>query len=757
MPTVIDELIVELKLDPKGFDEGQKKAVSDLRRFEKEATNSSKKVATSTDTMTQAFGLLQGRLLAIAGLITGGMGLSSFIDHITKLTAHTGYLATSLGVTSKELGKWESAGASVGASAGEIAAGFAAIQKSMASMQLTGQSALHAFAQATHQAGQGPAVELYNPDGSWRSPTDILVGTSRWAQAQPNKAVASQMLSQTGMSQGMINMLLLGPEELKKRLKEYEKFAPSTEDTKRFQDLQQAIAKTSASAEKLGRSIVALFSPGLIKFMESLTRIVEAFQGKGAIAGLKTLNDEASAGVGEGVNAVVGAAKDADQTIGKATTSGGIWNRVKSWWTGKPVEEPTTNPNIQWHNPFAKKDAATVPPSGDGPQGDGSSQPTSEETPAKKSGAVPTTGWWTPERKQQSVDYLVKHADLPEVSARAMVARWAGVESTQKGASEVNSIGAQGIAQWLGPRQNGYKLGDLDSQLAKVVRELKGEDPTSRKAYRTLMGATNAREAAIGASQYERAEGYNGTYDNFVGKTMRHMPDIPGGDPRLVAERNERAKNLPIVNGNPVQSGEGVANFMRGPLPGNDELVTVKTEGGKSVRVNKQSAPYFLGFLNDLEKAGAPINSIGGHNVRPIAGSNKWSQHAYGNAIDVNMTGRNVTTGGLKKWADDNPEKLAEIEKRYGMVSGAKWRNPDFGHWEWGGAMRGLQLGARGAMMRGGPTTTTTNSNNRSHQTTIGDIHVTAPPGADAVGYGSSIKQELMRNDNVMNSNTGLL
>jgi hypothetical protein len=131
--------------------------------------------------------------------------------------------------------------------------------------------------------------------------------------------------------------------------------------------------------------------------------------------------------------------------------------------------------------------------------------------------------------------------------------------------------------------------------------------------------------------------------------------------------------------------GGGRANLMTGPLPGADQLTRITTKGGVSATVNKDSAPYMLGFLNYLEAHGAPIREVGGESVRHIAGSSRWSQHAYGNAIDINQIGRNVTTGGLAEWARKNQAVLEEAERKYHMVGGWRWRNPDFGHWEYGG------------------------------------------------------------------------
>jgi rare lipoprotein A len=127
------------------------------------------------------------------------------------------------------------------------------------------------------------------------------------------------------------------------------------------------------------------------------------------------------------------------------------------------------------------------------------------------------------------------------------------------------------------------------------------------------------------------------------------------------------------------------ANYMHGPLPGAQDLTWVQTPGGKRVRVNKESAEAFHGFLGELEAGGAPIHSLGGHNQRRIAGSGHWSQHAYGNAIDINQQSRDVVDRDFAQWARAHPNELRGAINRWGIISGGDWRNPDFGHFEWGG------------------------------------------------------------------------
>lgn len=130
----------------------------------------------------------------------------------------------------------------------------------------------------------------------------------------------------------------------------------------------------------------------------------------------------------------------------------------------------------------------------------------------------------------------------------------------------------------------------------------------------------------------------------------------------------------------------GTANYMRGQHGGvGQNMTTIGTASGKRVMVNRAAAPAFKGFLDEIEGAGAPIRSIGGYNPRFIAGTRRLSQHAFGNAIDIDQHARNVVSRPFADWARANPDKLRAAINRWGMVSGGDWRRPDFGHFEWSG------------------------------------------------------------------------
>lgn len=152
----------------------------------------------------------------------------------------------------------------------------------------------------------------------------------------------------------------------------------------------------------------------------------------------------------------------------------------------------------------------------------------------------------------------------------------------------------------------------------------------------------------------------------------------------------QASRQVALFGGPTELSGRGHANFMNGVLPASASMTWVRTIQGERFLASKQSAPHLEGFVNDLEAAGAPIKAIGGYNPRRIAGSSRWSQHAYGNAIDIDQLGRNRVAVTFGVWAWEHSDIIRASARKHGIISGGDWRkNADFGHFEWGGGAEG--------------------------------------------------------------------
>jgi D-alanyl-D-alanine carboxypeptidase-like protein len=131
-----------------------------------------------------------------------------------------------------------------------------------------------------------------------------------------------------------------------------------------------------------------------------------------------------------------------------------------------------------------------------------------------------------------------------------------------------------------------------------------------------------------------------------------------------------------------------MANYMKGQHGGPGEnLAKIRTAGERDLTVNAAGAPNFKGFVEELEAQGAPLGDIGSYNKRRIRGGSGWSQHAYGNAIDVgDQSGMNEISPAMKKWHDEHPKEWRGALNKWGMESGEDWHSrPDLGHVEWTG------------------------------------------------------------------------
>ena len=131
--------------------------------------------------------------------------------------------------------------------------------------------------------------------------------------------------------------------------------------------------------------------------------------------------------------------------------------------------------------------------------------------------------------------------------------------------------------------------------------------------------------------------------------------------------------------------GKGVALGKSGLTTSESQMTTLRTAQG-SVQVNKRYQARFAGFIGDLAKTGYRIGSLGGYNVRNIAGTSDPSLHSYGAAIDINP-GPNARggTGNL-------PPNIAELAARYGLVWGGNWKYTDPMHFEIAGLLNPIKL-----------------------------------------------------------------
>jgi hypothetical protein len=100
-------------------------------------------------------------------------------------------------------------------------------------------------------------------------------------------------------------------------------------------------------------------------------------------------------------------------------------------------------------------------------------------------------------------------------------------------------------------------------------------------------------------------------------------------------------------------------------------LARIATSNGLGADVNAKYAQQFQGFIKDLEGTGYKIKSIGGYNYRNIAGTSKLSNHAFGDAIDINPQQNPMG----KKLVTDLPSNVGDLAAKNGLSWGGAWNS----------------------------------------------------------------------------------
>jgi tape measure domain-containing protein len=113
-----------------------------------------------------------------------------------------------------------------------------------------------------------------------------------------------------------------------------------------------------------------------------------------------------------------------------------------------------------------------------------------------------------------------------------------------------------------------------------------------------------------------------------------------------------------------------------------DNITSVMTKDGMTVQVHKAAADAFKGFLDELIGSGYKIKSLGGYNLRNKVNGKGLSEHAFGNAIDINP-GQNPYGSNL---VTDMPANIREMAAKHGLSWGGDWKSmKDAMHFEWKG------------------------------------------------------------------------
>jgi hypothetical protein len=260
----VDELVVELRLDPANFTKGQRDALDSFKKTNDEFEKGLKDLDGAAKKTGFSFG---GMTAAAEGLFTvlAGAGMAAYARNTMNSVAATGRLAHNIGEATGEVSAFgrmiERNGGSADAAMGSLK-GF--------SDQITRLNTL----------GQG-SPELFNFLGTiggeaGEGPLATFMKFAEWAENhKDNPQLVSLVGTQGGFDQGAINEAMKGRVQVLKDFEEASRGAVGPEQVKALTALQKSWLTLDQSVEKTGRDVVTNYAPGITSAMEATSQWVE--------------------------------------------------------------------------------------------------------------------------------------------------------------------------------------------------------------------------------------------------------------------------------------------------------------------------------------------------------------------------------------------------------------------------------------------------------------------------------------------------
>jgi len=192
---------------------------------------------------------------------------------------------------------------------------------------------------------------------------------------------------------------------------------------------------------------------------------------------------------------------------------------------------------------------------------------------------------------------------------------------------------------------------------------------------------------------------YKETLDRYIAKSKQRRTNADSIIQSFLS--SDVNSGAPVVTGSGGNSGIGSATASptgahsgtaSGRKWGNPDasgfaanyLTTIRAPNGQKVTVHKNSAQAFSGFLGALWKQGYHWKDLGSVNNRNIAGTSTKSQHAWGNAIDLDaQANRGDRLGGGGSRQGNLPSNINQLARRFGLTWGGTWKSADPMHFEY--------------------------------------------------------------------------
>ncbi len=261
---LIDELIVSLNLDAKKFTQGQRDAISGLKKLEDQAAKSNKTVSTGADQINEGFKAATKSALGFAAVLVGGRSFTQLFADAVQSSAAVGRLAGNLNMATTALSGWQNAAQGNGGTSAGISAALTTASQGVVNVE---HGVASPFITGMQRLGLGVVGKDGQPLGADQMLLELADKLHSMSRPQ-GMWVASQM----GLDQGTYNFLSQGSAAVSAEVG-----ANSNTNQKEAAAAQALIASfthLSKQVDGLANIIMAISAPFLTKDMGFLSDMI---------------------------------------------------------------------------------------------------------------------------------------------------------------------------------------------------------------------------------------------------------------------------------------------------------------------------------------------------------------------------------------------------------------------------------------------------------------------------------------------------
>lgn len=265
---IVDALVVTLDIDDTNYKKKKVEAEKETKSLKDTTTKAANEIADSGKKAGEFFRGLKVEILGVLAAFGVTTGLKDFIKGNIDGQAELGRLSKNLDMSASRLAAWGLLAKEMGGKSSDSLTALQAVAGGLAEASIKGHSALTDMARAN-------GISLTDSRGRLLSYEDTLLAISARLRQLPRQQ-AMYLANNMGVG-GIFNQLMLGPEELRRRLAAAEKLTGVTDESARkAQELQQKWVDFGAHLTKIGENIFAKIEPALERLANTGTKWIES-------------------------------------------------------------------------------------------------------------------------------------------------------------------------------------------------------------------------------------------------------------------------------------------------------------------------------------------------------------------------------------------------------------------------------------------------------------------------------------------------